>query len=235
MNIDKEVKKTFTEIEKSYEFLNINREIAGVFYTLYLRCKRTIYAITVLKNSKDENVNHIESMPLLRVLLEAYFHLAYVMSEKDTIKVKQGYEALTSFSLHSIGRKMKHSTELGVKGKEFVELHDGTYKLPKEFEFLNDPGSLAAKSGKRDLYRKHYSILNSFIHFNPAIFVNYGSFSDDKFLYNASNNTEEVSVFSLVDKLSFMIIAEIILFLGNEELEQQTSLLFKEYLEATVN
>jgi hypothetical protein len=179
-----------SEIESSEEFKNIDCRITGVFYTLYSRCKRLYFAMNVLKDSDDENVNYTEINPLLRVFIESYFHISYVMSEKDMDKVEDAYKHLSIYSGKLIAGKLQHSEQLGQSSEEFIGKFDLKYKLPKEYDFFDDMGKLAAKTGKRDIYRRHYSILSSFIHFNPATFINYGDFQDNKFIYNIENIKE---------------------------------------------
>jgi hypothetical protein len=227
MTIDSNIKKVFAEIEKTEEFHKLDRNISGIFYTLYARCKRLFYAITTLKNSQDKNVGHMEVLPLVRVFLEGYFHISYVMMEKNTAKVKEGYEKLAEWSAKRIAVKFQHSTHIGKEGSEFVERFKSLPSLPKEFEFLDDMSKLSDKTGKKDLYRKHYSILNSFIHFNPAVHINYGDFIDRKFTFNLENKKEEEVVYKLFYRLAVLFIGEIVLFLENENLDDKVSILLE--------
>jgi hypothetical protein len=231
LTIDDNLKKVFIEIEKTSEFHNLNCDISGVFYTLYARCKRLFYAISTLKNNQDKNVGHMEVLPLVRVFLEGYFHISYVMIEKDTAKVKEGYEKLAEWSAKRIAVKFQHSTHISKDGSEFVERFKSIPGLPKEFEFLDDMSKLSDKIGKKDLYRKHYSVLNSFIHFNPAVHINYGDFIDRKFTFNLENKKDEDAVYKLFYRLALLFIGEIVLFLENENLDNKVSILLKKDIE----
>lgn len=216
------------ELESNSEFNKIDNRITGVFYTLYSRCKRLYFAMDVLKKTSNEHVNYTEILPLLRVFLESYFHISYVINEEDLDKVKEGYEHLTKYSGRLIAGKLKHSEELGELGRDFIEKIDSTYTLPKEFDFLEDMGKLSGKSGKRELYRKQYSPLNSFVHFNPATFINYGNFIDNKFVYNTENVSERNNVLSLVDRFMYIFIVELVIFLEDNILEEKINLILKD-------
>jgi Family of unknown function (DUF5677) len=236
-DITNKLKSYFRKIEDTNEFKNIVEDISPIFYTLYIRCKRTYHTILSIKESQDKNVTHIEALPSFRVLLESYFHLSYVMDEKDTSKIRNGYESLADYSHRRIARKMKHFTGLlnDPESDYFVSLYQEDVKLPKEYEFLDDVGLLAGKTNKRDLYRKHYSILNSFIHFNPSIFKNYGSFKDGIFIFNAPSDDPGEGIYILINNLVLAMVIEIAIFLNNQELEETFDIFFEDYLKEIRN
>jgi hypothetical protein len=230
MDIEIKLKSAFSKIEETREFKEIDKNISNIFYTLYLRVKRIFHAILILKNCDDENISYVETLPLFRILIENYFHICYVTSEKDTEKVKEGYELLAKYSHHLIARKMQHNNNLEGLDKEFVQLFKDKFDLPKEYEFLTEPGKLARKTGKEVLYRKHYSILNSFIHFNPSTFINYGDFVDGAFIFNVPNKQQEKHVYRLIFELMYLILGEVVIYLNNEELNQWFSDLHEDIL-----
>lgn len=228
-------KEAFIKIEETKEFHSIDKRISGIFYTLYSRCKRLYYAMMVLNECDDKNVSTPEMLPLLRVYLEGYFHFSFVISEKDVDFIKKGYENLSYYSGKLIANKLKHSKQLGEDGKQFVSNFDLGYKLPKEYEFLDDISKLSDKTGKKDLYRKYYTPLNSFIHFNPATFINYGQFKDDKFVYNVENDSDKQMVLKIVNELLYLFIAEVVDYLNNDTLNEEISKLLRKNTEEIFN
>ncbi|WP_438310778.1 hypothetical protein [Sporosarcina sp. FA9] len=231
-------KQAFSKIEKAAQFHTVDKNISGVFYTLYARCKKLIYAINVLRETDEPEVSHVEILPLLRTFLEGYFHLSYVMSEENTEKVKEGYEHLAAHWQSVTAKKMRDSDSLGDLGEDFVRAYSDRKNIPVEYEFLNKPKSLATVTGRLGLWEKDYNILNSFLHFNPSIQHNYGSYIEGKFIFNRKDDTDalnEEATYITVDRMSYLLIAEVTLFLKNDNLEQEVMGLLEDYQTAVNN
>ncbi|MGE7950849.1 DUF5677 domain-containing protein [Lysinibacillus xylanilyticus] len=215
-------KQAFKLIENTSQFKNIDESISVIFYTLYGRSKKLFYAMDVLRRVNVPEISHLEILPLLRVYIESYFHLCYVVHEEDKEKVKEGYKYLAYYSQYSTADKMKESQTLGDLGKSFVEEYGEKKNIPKKYKFLNSPKSLANKIGKIELWEKHYNTLNSSLHFNPGVYHNYGDYKDGKFVFDEKNEQFyllEEAVYRTLEQLTWLIIGEIVLFLDNNELE----------------
>lgn len=61
----------------------------------------------VLKKTSNKYVDYTEILPLLRVFIEGYFHISYILSEKDLDKVKEG--SLENFNIWKIWINFKKS------------------------------------------------------------------------------------------------------------------------------
>ncbi|OIJ22011.1 hypothetical protein BKP45_04865 [Anaerobacillus alkalidiazotrophicus] len=223
--IDNTYKRAFFEIEETDEFVNIsaNQDIAKVFYTLYNRCKRLFITMLFIKEAPDKNVTCVEALPLLRTFIEAHFHLTYVMSEKNTKAIKEGYEALEKHSHAKRAAKLTHAENLSEEDIEFIKEYEG-YKMPNEYKFLDDMRSLSNKINQLQIYRTYYTDLNSYIHFNPNTFLNYGQVQGTTFRFN-DHEPQDREDYTYIEKIIYAIgcvfIAEVTNFLNNKELEKK--------------
>ncbi|MBH0156169.1 hypothetical protein IHV10_07315 [Fictibacillus sp. 5RED26] len=227
------LKNLFKKIEQTEEFKTVNPLITDVFYTLYMRYKRTFSAIFVIKNSSDKDVTYTESLPLYRVLLETLFHFSYVISELDSPEeIQKGYEALTKNSHKRIASKQRNLQNKGKIVNDFLSSVEEDFKLPKEYSFLDDPLKLANKTGKIDVFRNQYTVLNSFVHFNPSTFINYGEFENGKFKYNLKPSFDENTIYRQVFALTVAMIIELISFLKVAELDNEVEVIVKQVLKS---
>jgi hypothetical protein len=223
--IDNTYKKAFHEMEYTDELVNIsaNQDLAKVFYTLYNRCKRLFITMLYIKEAPDKNVTGIEALPLLRTFMEGYFHLTYVMSETNTTAIKEGYEALEKHSHAKRAAKLKHAENLTAEDLEFIKQYEG-YKMPKEYAFLDDMRSLSAKTDQLQIYRTYFTDLNSYIHFNPSTYLNYGQVEGNIFRFN-DYEPYDGEEYTYIEKIIYVIgcvfIEKVTNFLKNEELEKK--------------
>lgn len=232
MKLTENFKQAFKLIENTPQFKNIDESISVIFYTLYGRSKKLFYAMDVLRRVNEPEINHLEILPLLRVYIESYFHLCYLIHEEDKEKVKEGYNYLEEYSQYMTANKMKGSQNLGELGKSFVEEYGEEKNIPNKYAFLNSPKLLAKKIGKIALWEKHYNLLNSFLHFNPGVYHNYGDYKDGKFDFNKKNEQFyllEEEVYRTLERFTWLIIGEIVMFFGNHELEGEITEKINEY------
>lgn len=230
--VDNTYKRAFFEIEKTEEFVNIsaNENIAGVFYTLYTRCKRLFITMLYIKEAPDKDVTCVEALPLLRTFLETFFHLKYVMSETNTTAIKEGYRALEKNSHAKRATKLKHAENLSAEDNAFIEEYYG-YTMPKKYKFLDDMRSLAAKTNLLQLYRTYYTDLNQFIHFNPSTFMGYGRPRGNVFVFNdhgPQNREYHTKVQEIIYAIGTIFIGEVGAFLNNKELDSLIGYIHKE-------
>lgn len=221
MVYDNKFKQAFMLIENSAEFKEIDENISTIFYTLYAKTKQLYYAMCTLKDSNVQEVTYNEILPLARAFVDVFFHICYVMDEKDTKKIKEGYEYLSEVSQSITASKLKMIKDKGDLTKGFIDTFDKNIEMPNKYKFLEKPILLAKKTGKQLIWAKYYNILNSSLHFNPAIVHNYGFSEHGKFVFNKkhSDRITENAVYSMIDHLIFITLGEIIIFLGNETLE----------------
>ena len=223
--VDNTYKRAFFEMEETDEFVNIsaNQDVAKVFYTLYNRCKRLFITMLYIKEAPDKNVTCVEVLPLLRTFFETHFHLTYVMSETNTTAIKEGYEALEKHSHAKRAAKLKHAENLSAEDKAFIEDYYG-YSMSKKYKFLDDMRSLSAKTNQLQLYRTYYTDLNSYIHFNPSTYLNYGRVQGTTFRFN-DHEPQDGEDYTYIEKIIYIIgcvfIGEVTNFLNNKELEEK--------------
>lgn len=161
---------------------NVESEIRGYFYHSYIKCKRNFKAINILINSKEIENGYIESIPLLRSMVEGYFHLCYITDSKHRQEALEAYERLNKYQLKQMLRDDRgyRMVMQGDTDKKLVETIKEAVEPIKRSHLkpFNDIYKFAKKTGNEIIYNHIYTKFNSYVHFNPTTFVSYGSTSE---------------------------------------------------------
>ncbi|GGF72965.1 hypothetical protein GCM10010912_17720 [Paenibacillus albidus] len=203
-------------IEKEAGFKSSSRKSAEIMYHLYSKLARSVKVANLVLKSDIEN-NYTEAIPVLRQLIETYFHICYVSNgEGDDERILKEYMELSKLQNWKLGRDIKSLI------KEGDGIHPDNIAFMKQFysgkskpnppEHLEKIYLLAKSVGKYDVYVQLYSLFSSFIHFNPNTKVNLGeqigdTFSFNKFAYDAKMDIETRTYICRVTLLSLVEIA----------------------------
>ncbi|WP_078440181.1 DUF5677 domain-containing protein [Shouchella oshimensis] len=232
--MERTIRKMISFIEESDAYNDFDPIASKYLYTLFARCKKTYYAICLIRNNQSNDVNYVEALPLFRNLIESYFHLCYVLQEEDKEKVKEGYEQIAELARFLLAKKLKKASVIGDEGKEFLSNTNFNFRLANKYKFLNNVEDLSKKVKREDLYYKNYTVLNSFLHYNPATFINYGEFEHGKFIFNLKGDLEQSEiVFKRIDLLAMLFVGEVAANLNDDELESKVNGVFNEFKESS--
>ncbi|TKH07330.1 hypothetical protein FC682_02040 [Peribacillus simplex] len=185
----------FEQLEDSIEFKSVDREISKIFYHAIIKIKRNYTAIHHLFNGKWEN-SYIEAIPLIRILAEAYFHLCYIIDQNDQELLVREYKELAELQAYKVARNLKESgTRLLPEELEFIHKeYEGKNKpkSPAHLQFINQLVEKISKNneGVEYIYTRVYNAFSSYVHFNPATSVLYGTQKEDKFVFNQFEENE---------------------------------------------
>ncbi|MEC0136135.1 DUF5677 domain-containing protein [Paenibacillus macerans] len=189
----------FSGIEKEERFQKPSLKSSGIMYHLYSRMIRSVKVANLVFESNIEN-NYTEAIPVLRHLVETYFHICYVNGGKnDDEIIFNEYEELSKLQKWKLGRDFNELK------KEKPQIHSDNIEFMNEF-YVDKPKPnppkhlekiylLAKTVGEYDVYVELYSLLSSFIHFNPMTKANFGeqvgdTFSFNKFVYDKKMDTQ---------------------------------------------
>lgn len=171
----------FYYLEKLEEFdKNVEAPLRKYFYHAYLKCKRNYKAILILLSHNDEDFknSYVEAIPLLRILVESFFHLCYATSPINNNEKIHNYNLLENYQLkqmlnNRIGYRIitrGQADELAVK-----KLKKETSKVKnKDITLFKNIRNLAKKTNNLDVYDRIYRKLNSYVHYNPITYISYG-------------------------------------------------------------
>lgn len=185
-------------IEKEVGFKSSSRKSSGIMYHLYSRLGRSVKVANLVLESNIEN-NYTEAIPVLRHLIETYFHICYVSNgkENDDIIFSE-YMELSKLQNWKLGRDIKSLI------REKKSIHPDNIAFMKQFyigkskpnppEHLEKIYLLAKSVGKYDVYVELYSLFSSFIHFNPNTKVNLGEQIGDTFSFNKFTYDEKMDI-----------------------------------------
>jgi hypothetical protein len=185
----------FEQLEDSIEFKSVDREISKIFYHTVIKIKRNYIAIHHLFNGKWEN-SYIESIPLIRILAEAYFHFCYIIDHKDQNLLVSEYKELAELQSYKVARNLKEiGTRLLPQEKDFIQKEfegKNKPKPPAHLQFINQLVENISEDneGVEYIYTRIYNAFSSYVHFNPATSVLYGTQNEDRFVFNQFEENE---------------------------------------------
>lgn len=200
----------FVEQNKRFQE-EVDKDLRGLFYHLYIKCKRNFQAINLLINSEALPNSYVESTVLLRVLTEGYMHMCYMMeTEKETLL--QEYEALSNNKLEKILNPDSPTYRVDIKNKEDEAYFEEAWRTVKSKDRKIPPHfmrmDLLAKKTKNEIYYNSvYSMLNKYVHFNPLTFLSYGT-QDDRgtFTYNSFNSMPYLEARIIYHSINFQML-----------------------------
>lgn len=185
----------FEQLEESNEFKSVDREISKIFYHTIIKIKRNYIAIQNLFNGKWEN-SYIEAIPLIRILAEAYFHFCYIIDHNDHELLVREYKELAQLQSYKVAKNLKEmGTRLLPEEEEFINKEfEGKIKPkpPVHLQLINELVKKISKDneGVEYIYTRVYNAFSSYVHFNPATSVLYGTQNEERFVFNQFEENE---------------------------------------------
>ncbi len=178
------------EQSKEYHTVSEDSELGKLFFYAYLKCRRSFIAVDELLisevNSKFKHA-YIEAFPYLRIMAECYIHFCYITDETinkqtmfkeyDNLKNDQ-LKKIIRISRINYGKNHKERKQ----GAAYIRKIKST-KIKKPF-FFNNIHELALKTNNSRLYEVIFTKYNPYIHFNPINFTLYGTYKNEKFIFN---------------------------------------------------
>lgn len=162
-------------------------------------------------------------MPLLRILVESYFHLCYVTNLTHKEEVIRNYDLLNKYQLkqvlnNRVGYKIVFQEP--VDKVLFDEVKKAVSKVKeKDVLIFKNIYNLAKKTNNLNIYYGIYKKLNSYVHYNPITFISYGAMDDQKSFQFASMQPQpqrECEFLYYVIEVTTRVLITAINFLGVE-------------------
>lgn len=183
------------ESEEKFKYPGENKLFILAFH-LYAKAKRLYMTSHFILKSPIE-CNYLDVMPLIRILCETYFHVAYIEKNINNGSTFMHYENMGKLNNWKLGRSLDKwgNEKIGGLHPFYSDFVDENYKgkakptVPPE---LTEFYKLAQSVGRYDFYMEIYSVLSSFIHFDPSTLSNYGSVDGDSFVFNKMTHNEEL-------------------------------------------
>ncbi|WP_288586016.1 MULTISPECIES: DUF5677 domain-containing protein [Lysinibacillus] len=177
---------------------NVEESFRQYFYHIYLKCKRNYKAIKTLINLDDEDLRngYVEATPLLRTLIESYFHLCYVTKSLNKEEVIRSYDLLNKYQLKQMLNN-KTGYKIVFQGDADKQMLNGikqsVNKVKEEdIRLFKSAYQLAKKTNNLDIYNGIYQKFNSYVHYNPTTFISYGTMEgQDSFTFGAMQHQPE--------------------------------------------
>lgn len=191
--------EVFYYLENTMEYEeNVEESLRQYFYHIYLKCKRNYKAIMILINSDDEDLKngYVEATPLLRILVESYFHLCYVTNSLNKEDVIRSYDLLNKYQLKQIlnnkkGYKIVFQDDADKQLLNKIKRNVNKVK-EEDIKLFKSAYQLAKKTKNLDIYNGIYQKFNSYVHYNPTTFISYGTIKEQgRFTFNALQHQPE--------------------------------------------
>lgn len=191
--------EVFYYLENSKEYQeNVEESLRQYFYHIYLKCKRNYKAIKILINLDDEDLRngYVEATPLLRTLIESYFHLCYVTNSLNKEDVIRSYDLLNKYQLKQmLNNKTGYKIVFqGDADKQMLnEIKQNVNKVKEEdIRLFKSVYQLAKTTNNLDIYNGIYQKFNSYVHYNPTTFISYGTMEgEDSFIFGDMQHQPE--------------------------------------------
>lgn len=223
----------YDELQKEEKFRHSKEPVMHLIYHLSLKNYRSLKTMKIIMESKEIENSYIETLPLLRIQLETFFHLAYITKHENPTVCLEEYENLQKLQLRRIARNFKNLDEqrpnrLHDKEKQFMNLHKNK-RISMDIEHLDKLWKLAQAADRYEEYVKIYSLLSSYVHYNPSTRQSYSNNKEKKIIYNQFiyNEQEETAILRHATGIGLLAVQSICLFLKTMELAEKTYLTFK--------
>jgi hypothetical protein len=181
----------FEQLEQSDEFNNVDNEISKIFYHSIIKIKRNYLAIQHLFNGEWQN-SYVEAIPLIRILAETYFHFCYIIEETNKRLIPSGYTKLAQLQAYKVAKNYKElGTNLLPEEEEFIRKQFEEIEVrPNPPAYLDQVKKLVKKTHNEYIYTRVYNTFSSYVHFNPATSVLYGTQKEERFVFNQIEENE---------------------------------------------
>lgn len=196
------INNLFSKFESQNEFKEAEGWIYGVLYDLYSKTKRAFISSQLVLNSDIPN-SYIEVLPQLRIILESYLHSDYIrLNIKDIHTIEQEYKEHLKYQQWRFGKILYElKEELNKINKnnlgdyeDIIYNHYLNKERPQYINHLENIKELSKKVRKFDVYAKVYTILSTYIHYNPITRISYGSAEGDTFVFNRFKYDENLGI-----------------------------------------
>lgn len=187
-----EVDNLSYKVEQSKEYHEVAKDsdLGKLFFYAYLKCRRSFIAVDeLLKSEVTSKFKHayLEAFPFLRIMAECYIHFCYITDETiDKQTMIKEYEDIKNYQLKKILRISKidygNNKKEREQGLAYIRRFK-SIKIKKPF-FFNRINELAMKTDNLRLYEVIFTKYNPYIHFNPINFTVYGTFRNERFIFN---------------------------------------------------
>lgn len=231
-----DILQLFESIEATNNFVNdVDEDIKKFFYHMYLKCKRNYLAINHLFEGPWKN-SYIEAIPVIRILVESYFHLCYLMDEPDKEKVAQEYKILAERQSFKVAQDYdRYGGNLRKEENDFIQEHFTGKTKPMPPNYLQYVSELAIKTQNEYLFTRVYTQFSSYVHYNPTTLQLFGTTDDNgKFEFNKFVNNQELeqSLKMYTDGVFVMLFGRLAEYLNLTSLENEILDFNKKYKES---
>jgi hypothetical protein len=191
----------FKKIEKHEGFLSSNGWLNGIVYDLYSKTKRSFTTIEYILKSDIPN-SYLETLPQIRIILEAYLHLSYIRLNKgEKERVEKEYREHLEYQQWRLGKvlneyKQESHQRIHQDYEEYINKFFKGKPKPQKVKHLEYISELAKKTKQFALYAEVYTILSSFIHYNLQTRNVYGKVDVDgkTFIFNKYEYDEKLDL-----------------------------------------
>jgi len=242
MNLFDGVFSLYNDLQQEEKFKNSKEPVMNLIYHLVLKNMRSLKTMQIIMDSKELKNSYLETLPLLRIQMETFFHLAYITEHENADVCLNEYQKLQDFQLLRVARNLKKLDEqktniLSNDEREFMNLHKNKRVAKKDIEHLDKPWQLSNIINKYEEYVRTYSVLSSYVHYNPSTRSAYGNSKENNVIYNQFiyNEQEESIILRNAIQIGLSTIQSISKFLDIEEIQEKTSKVFKEWENVFIN
>ncbi|SFH47360.1 hypothetical protein SAMN04487776_11836 [Priestia megaterium] len=235
MNLFNGVFSLYNDLQQEEKFKNSKEPVMNLIYHLVLKNMRSLKTMQIIMDSKELKNSYLETLPLLRIQMETFFHLAYITEHENANVCLNEYQKLQDFQLRRVARNLKKLDEekpniLSNDEREFMNLHKNKRVAKEDIEHLDKPWQLSNITNKYEEYVRTYSVLSSYVHYNPSTRLAYGNSKEGNVIYNQFiyNEQEESIILRNAIQIGLSTIQSISKFLDIEEIQEKTSKVFKE-------
>ncbi|MBK5446052.1 DUF5677 domain-containing protein [Peribacillus sp. TH24] len=215
------------DLQKEKAFTNSKETVMHLIYHLFLKSSRTLKAIKAILESDEIDNSYIETLPLLRIQLETYFHLVYITTHDNKDYCVEEYDQYQKLQQKRVANNLFTSNglrpnRLGAEDLNFIDSHK-SFRNSIDVKHLDKLYLLAENIGKYEEYARIYSLLSSFVHYNPSTRVAYSNSVEGKIIYNqfVYNEENEEAVFRYITGISLNSLTYINKYLGIESFERE--------------
>nr|WP_091011990.1 DUF5677 domain-containing protein [Paenibacillus amylolyticus] len=173
-----------------------NGKVDSLVFHLYSKARRLFMTCHFILKSPMV-CNYLEAMPLIRILCETYLHIAYIEKNIKSESIYNEYENLGKLNRWKMGYYLKKWGDDRLGGlhpdyERYVQEHYSRKQKPAVPDNLLKFYKLAQAVGRYDFYIEIYSVLSSYIHYDPTTLSNYGSTLNGSFVFNKMTYDEHL-------------------------------------------
>ncbi|WP_144635979.1 DUF5677 domain-containing protein [Priestia megaterium] len=235
MSLFDKVFTLYNDLQHEEKFTDFKEPVMNLIYHLVLKNQRSLKTMQIIMDSQEIKNSYLETLPLLRIQLETFFHLVYITEHKNTDICIDEYQNLQNLQLRKVARNLKELNKekpnrLNDYEKEFMNLHKNK-RITRDIKHLDKLWKLAEVTKKTEEYVRIYSVLSSYVHYNPSTRLAYANQKEDKVIYNQfiPNEQEENVIIQYAIWIGLSTIKSTSEFLDIKEVKERNYKVFKEW------